>query len=375
MQTKHLLKKSAAVDIIFLFVAFNVLSVCASFAPADIPSVKSLMETKRADYLIWDNGGYHTPWGGSWPSQLDTQYPFNCQVADDFMFTGDMKITRIFWPGNFWGDRYENPTVFNIIFYADDGTGNMPTGVGMDDPTPTALAVYHLTGVNGTMVAPSDRLFEYNVTLPEPFYPAKDTKYWIAVQWVGTVSDYGQWGWRDNYQNPDQLHIAVRGFPFLYVPYWSDLDDANDMSFRLYGEWLPPPQADLSCSGSLSWTDVEPGATVYGSFQVINNGEPYSRLNWTVASYPDWGTWTFLPSSGTNLTPDDGPVTVNVEVVAPPDKEKSFNGTVRVVNTDNTSDFANISVTLTTPLNQGIHGQSFFTWFPRELPLIRHLFG
>ena len=122
-----------------------------------------------------------------------------------------------------------------------------------------------------------------------------------------------------------------------------------------------PPETnypDLDCSGSLSWTKVQPGATVTGSFTVQNIGGSGSLLNWTVnASSLTWGTWTFTPSSGENLTPEDGSVTVQVSVVAPDNAKQTFQGYLRVENQQNASDFANIPVTLTTPLNEAGNSQ------------------
>jgi hypothetical protein len=89
---------------------------------------------------------------------------------------------------------------------------------------------------------------------------------------------------------------------------------------------------------------------VHGSFQVENIGDPNSTLNWTVDTYPTWGTWSFTPLSGENLTPEQGPITVQVYVTAPDQKNTEFQGYIRVVNVDNASDFNLIQVSLTTPL-------------------------
>ncbi|MFA5102266.1 MAG: aryl-sulfate sulfotransferase [Candidatus Thermoplasmatota archaeon] len=121
-------------------------------------------------------------------------------------------------------------------------------------------------------------------------------------------------------------------------------------------DYLPPeepPQTtipDLDCSGSLSWSDVKPGATVRGSFQVQNVGMAGSLLNWTVDhSSPSWGTWTFTPESGDNLTPEQGPVIVQVSVVVPNQKNTQFQGSLRIQNENNASDYDTIPVTLKTP--------------------------
>jgi len=108
---------------------------------------------------------------------------------------------------------------------------------------------------------------------------------------------------------------------------------------------------DLDCLGSLSWTDIKPGAMVKGSFQVENIGDVGSLLNWTIntSSIP-WGTWSFTPSSGDNLTPDAGQKTVNVSVTAPDQPESNFEGYVKVENIDDPTDFELIPVILTTPV-------------------------
>jgi hypothetical protein len=141
-----------------------------------------------------------------------------------------------------------------------------------------------------------------------------------------------------------------------------------------------PPQnntPDLQCEGNMNWTNIQPGGTVYGSFQVENIGDPNSTLNWSINSYPDWGTWSFTPMSGENLTPEEGVLTVQVSVTAPDKKNTEFKGGIRVVNTDNQSDYCIIPVYLKTPLSQNLYFQHFFErmfqQFPHAFPLLQHL--
>jgi len=144
-----------------------------------------------------------------------------------------------------------------------------------------------------------------------------------------------------------------------------------------------PPQndtSDLECTGSLSWTDTEPGSTVIGSFQLQNIGDNDSSLNWTIdSSSISWGTWSFNPESGTRLTPKDGQVTVQVWVVAPNEENTEFQGNLRVENQDNSSDFCVIPVYLKTPLSQDLYFQKFFErmfqQFPYAFPILRYLMG
>ena len=115
-----------------------------------------------------------------------------------------------------------------------------------------------------------------------------------------------------------------------------------------------PPEPDVpkvDCSGSLSWTKIEPGATVNGSFQVQNIGGTNSKLDWTInTSLITWGTWTFTPESGENLAPYDGLITVQVSVIVPDEKNSEFQGYVRVENINDPTDFELIPVILKTPV-------------------------
>jgi len=109
---------------------------------------------------------------------------------------------------------------------------------------------------------------------------------------------------------------------------------------------------DLACDGFLSWSDVEPGSTVYGSFQVKNIGQPGSELDWEIVDWPEWGIWGFSPNKGNDLRPEDDPITVTVRVTAPDEKNQDFTGTIKVVNKENPDDFDTIPVRLSTPKNR-----------------------
>ncbi len=113
------------------------------------------------------------------------------------------------------------------------------------------------------------------------------------------------------------------------------------------------PIPDLECDGYLGWYDVKLGSTIYNSFKVKNVGELGSELDWEIESYPDWGTWTFIPDSGEDLTPEDDPVTIEITVVVP-DEQIEFTGIVRVVNSENPSDYCDLEVFLTSPPSASI---------------------
>jgi hypothetical protein len=119
--------------------------------------------------------------------------------------------------------------------------------------------------------------------------------------------------------------------------------------------YIPPEEPpepnvpDLDCTGSLSWSNIKPGATVTGSFQVQNTGDNGSLLNWTInTSLLTWGTWTVTPQNGENLTPEAGKQTVQLSVVAPDEKNSDFEGYIRVENRNDPFDFDLIPISLKT---------------------------
>ena len=140
------------------------------------------------------------------------------------------------------------------------------------------------------------------------------------------------------------------------------------------GGWMPL-YPDLDCEGSLSWTKIKPGATVIGNFTVGNIGDPTSELDWLITEWPAWGNWTFTPLSGTGLTPEDGSVTVLVQIVAPSEKNE-FNGTVKVVNAHDPGDYEEITVYLKTPVDLlSAKSQSFslLNGFALRFPVLKNL--
>ncbi len=128
-----------------------------------------------------------------------------------------------------------------------------------------------------------------------------------------------------------------------------------------------PSGPDLDCDGTLSWTEVTPGETVTGAFTVENIGNPLSLLDWEIESYPDWGTFTFDPDGGLDLTPEAGAVTVTVDVVAPEDPEAEFEGEIVLVNSEDPDDICIIDVALATPVSQSV---SFLELLAQRFPIL-----
>ncbi|UCD13624.1 MAG: hypothetical protein JSW60_08720 [Thermoplasmatales archaeon] len=194
---------------------------------------------------------------------------------------------------------------------------------------------------------------------------------YYMVSYTSNVTDnFYVWGANcsDIYPN-GTAHVSLDGGET-----WQTAPDA-DLCFMTYGR---EPTPDLDCDGELSWTDVKPGDTVTGSFTVENIGDPGSLLDWKIESYPDWGDWTFTPSSGDDLTPEDGQVTINVSVIAPDEKNKQFTGNVTVCNQDDPTDCCTIPVSLTTPKNKPFNFNfNLLSWlferFPNAFPILRYV--
>jgi hypothetical protein len=207
--------------------------------------------TAGAEALIWDNGSYDPLFQTMWFSQLDTVYPFNAQVADDFTLSdqhtccGPMHITGISWFGGWVSPGPPgDPTDFNLILYADDG--GVPTGAGMDDPTTTALKVITLPRAELNEQPVTDSLNSYTADLSaDPFIVDPDTTYWLVIQSVNVFPP--KWGWAVTTQI--QGNPAARGWPLYFDPFWTVME--TDMAFTMDGfEASPCPwdcQAERDC--------------------------------------------------------------------------------------------------------------------------------
>jgi len=155
------------------------------------------------------------------------------------------------------------------------------------------------------------------------------------------------------------------GYP-VWVPGIDVFGVNHDVSFKLYsgaGGAIP----DLDCDGILNWEDLQPGETVTGEITVENIGDPESQLDWEIDSYPDWGTWSFDPENGEDLTPEDGVITITVEVTAPEEGE-TFEGEIKLVNSNNPDDFCIIDTTMTNPVSH-----PFLQMLAQRFPLLAQL--
>jgi len=160
----------------------------------------------------------------------------------------------------------------------------------------------------------------------------------------------------------------------MVISNW-DSDVGNFLYYNQICQVLTP---DLECRGSLIWEKVPTGSTVFGNFTVENIGDADSELNWEITEFPDWGIWTLNPENGTGLTPEIGPLTVNVSVIAPPEKNKIHTGHVTVVNKDNPDDFCRINVYLETPRSKSMYRSLYskiMNRFPKIYSVLENILG
>ncbi len=139
---------------------------------------------------------------------------------------------------------------------------------------------------------------------------------------------------------------------------WVDLyEDDNSANFCIKA--LVPKRADLYCEGNVHIADVKPGATIQFNISVGNQGESFSKLDWKIDDYPDWGRWEFSPSGGEDLLPEYGLINVTVSLTIPTDQKKEFSGEIIISNRWNESDYETISVEISTLKDRSYTMNSF----------------
>ena len=227
----------------------------------------------------------------------------------------------------------------------------------VDNGEPEIYAKLIIYG-EGSATAPGSILFEddtlyfdttdfYEIPIDPPIALNDHNEIWIACEWEqifeGTFVAYADNG----------PAVDGKGDWAYFNSAWSELQIYGlDYNWAM-GGIVEGNFVDLACDGTLSWKGVESGATVTSTITVENAGDSGSELNWEIDSWPSWGTWTFTPASGTGLTPEDGPVTIQVEVVAPDETQGDvFSGEVKIINSDGPGDFCIIGASLKDAVSQ-----------------------
>ncbi len=291
-----------------------------------------------------------------------SQRPFT-PFEDGALYISDLNLGYLCME-DFWG---LNEPIFNIHWYGfpltDDFYQGDPTGMKFE------IKFYEDNGgLPGTNVATFSNLevTTFNTSISydylyqyywETYLPSSVT---LANGWVSIQSTYC----------PDESRFYWMSSPEgNFNALLNGVNVNNNLAFELTGKSVPK----MCCNGDLMWDKVKAGSIVNGTFQVYNCGQPGSLLNWKINSTPDWGTWTLTPSSGTDLTINDN-ITITVEVVSPTEKKKTFTGKIKIINSDDPSDFCEIDVSLTTPRPRASNFiQNILQRFPNALPILRHI--
>ena len=97
-------------------------------------------------------------------------------------------------------------------------------------------------------------------------------------------------------------------------------------------------------------------------------------LDWSIVKKPSWGEWTFDPDGGNDLAPG-APLTVEVTVVAPGEKNENYAGQIKIQNQDDPDDSCTIDVKLSTPMSKPILFLHFLEKLIQRFPALELVFS
>jgi PKD repeat protein len=320
------------------------------------------------------------------PPVADFSYsPMDPEVGDTVQFTdlsSDPDGFIVSWLWSF-GDENTSTQQHPSHVYSSEGTYTVTLTVTDDDGDSDSISMpitVHEPYVNNPPLPPSnpspeDGSIDVDVDVIlswECSDPDEDPLTYDVYFGTSTPLQKVEANQTDDFYNPGGLEYST-------TYYWKIVawDDKNAFTEGNVWEFTTKQgMANLDCEGSLQWSDVKPGDTVTGTFTVMNVGDPQSLLDWEIEYHPCWGSWSFTPQSGSGLTPEDGELTVSVEVVAPSDKNKEFSGKIVLVNSNDGNDTCQIDIALATPQNHAFPLlQRILQRFPNLFPILRYILG
>ncbi|MBU1941136.1 MAG: FG-GAP repeat protein, partial [Candidatus Thermoplasmatota archaeon] len=178
------------------------------------------------------------------------------------------------------------------------------------------------------------------------YLPHQNIQYILSVQNDGNILNSDEY----TYSRVDGwLSVATAPSSTLEVcyNYSNSLDmvitnwDSNIGNYLYYNQL---GESDLEVIGEINWTQVQPGSSIYDSFEVANIGDFGSELDWIVTETPLWGNFTITPSFGIDLTPEQGAQTVYVEIDVPTVGGPVFEGEIRIENQQDPADFGIVPI-------------------------------
>jgi len=199
---------------------------------------------------------------------------------------------------------------------------------------------------------PSENIPYFNfwveVDIPDIEVDIDDTYYII----IRTASPTGKsYRWYHKYNETGDPYL--RGKLWVSNDFgneWDLIENMGDFADTAFQTFSYKSKDDLHCIGYLNWTDIQPGSIVTGSFSVQNIGTPFSYLSWEISNWPSWGIWTFNPSFGDNLQPENGPQNIQISMKSPNSTiSEEYKGEILIINKNNNSDYCIIDTLLATP--------------------------
>ena len=311
----------------------------------------------------WDNDPQWTAYvsanhSRSSPHSVDIKYP--ADLVHEFSGISSGQWTFIDWvyvPSDFSGENY-----FILL-------GDYEDGAGQDNKWAVQLRMDSALGV---IESEYDAL---NLPLIYDQWVEIRVEFDLETDWFECYYDdeiLVEKNWSAGPNNAGDCPLQLEAVDLFCKSGTSVFHD--DLS--LEGE--PSVDPDLSCEGTLQWDNVSKGSEQTGTFTVENIGGGSSLLDWDIVKKPSWGEWTFNPNGGDDLEPGN-PVTVQVTVTAPNEKNENFAGQIKIQNADNPDDSCTIDVKLSTPMSKPYGVLNFFEKlfqrFPALEQILSHILG
>jgi len=181
------------------------------------------------------------PSGSAYTSQIDSAYPFDSGVVDDYVADFSCYVYAMEWWGQYWNYPVTPGTVdyYVVTFYLDDGNcypGSMVSMQNVSVFTETYEPVndwYHVTA----SITPVDLL--------------AGRRYWVEIQGCMVFKEEGLWGWQTCIEEGGDCGGPLQGFPLLGIPYWTERE-AVGVAFCLYTwGWIAVDESSVSAVKSL----------------------------------------------------------------------------------------------------------------------------
>ena len=255
----------------------GILLICSSVAAIATTSEETLLKTTDIkikiaksniglctlqNNVLWDNwvenytgalAAQHEPPGT--PNRLDA-FP-----ADDFMFSGNTDVHRVYWGGGYWQcNSAQGPKDYhwdwNITFFEDDGSGYHPGAIYAGPFTiPDVDIIKSDPVINSSSISNGMWGCGYFSWLPDPVTFNADTKYWITIYGLGDMHPQSGWAYHNESQGGILLHEANFKSDYFGYPNWLNSSEVfgerYDMTYALLG---PDPDFEITISKGLGVT-------------------------------------------------------------------------------------------------------------------------